>query len=73
MKTSGLFNLHAYRIRVKDNQPIRLVFFGDVHRDSPNHADAAWQQFLGYARGLENAWFVGMGDYLVVTQKTPAG
>jgi len=64
MKTSGLFNLHAYRIRVKDNQPIRLVFFGDVHRDSPNHADAAWQQFLGYARGLENAWFVGMGDYL---------
>lgn len=65
MKTSGLFTLHTTKILVpKLNEPIRLVFFGDVHRDSPNHADAHWQSFLEYARGLKNAWFFGMGDYL---------
>lgn len=44
--------------------PVRLVFFGDVHRDSPLHAAEKWQEFLGYARTLENAYFIGMGDYI---------
>lgn len=65
MQTSGLFTLHSFNINfARVNEPHRLVFFGDVHRDSPNHADAHWQQFLRYAKGLKNAFFFGMGDYL---------
>jgi hypothetical protein len=64
MKTSGLFTVHQFKIPCGYGKPIRLVFFGDVHRDSPNHADGKWQDFLDYARGLKDAWFFGMGDYL---------
>lgn len=64
MKTDGLFTVHNFRIPVRTiNEPIRLVFFGDVHRDSPNHAKAAWQSFLDHASKLKHAWFFGMGDY----------
>lgn len=65
MKTSGLFTLHRYTIQVPGSGvPMRLVFFGDVHRDAPLHAKEKWQGFLTYARPLENAWFFGMGDYV---------
>lgn len=64
MKTSGLFTVHAHKINAQYGKPFRLVFFGDVHRDSPNHADGAWQDFLRYARGLKDAYFFGMGDYV---------
>lgn len=64
MKTSGLFTTHAAKIPVSFSKPVRLVFFGDVHRDSPDHADGKWQEFIRYARGLKDTWFVGMGDYL---------
>ncbi len=45
-------------------KPIKIVFFGDVHRDSPNHALDKWKEFLAYARTLKNAYFFGMGDYI---------
>lgn len=64
MRTDGLFTVHSHTIPVRSNQPFRLIFFGDVHRDSPNHANRAWQDFLEYASGLDNAWYFGMGDYL---------
>lgn len=64
MKTSGLFTVHGYKISHKYSDTIRLVFFGDIHRDSPNHASRKWQDFLQYARSLRNAYFFGMGDYL---------
>lgn len=64
MKTSGLFTVHGHTIPIKYNQPFRLIFFGDVHRDSPDHADGKWQEFLDYARKQKDAWFFGMGDYL---------
>ncbi len=65
MKTTGIFSTHRYTINVpRAGVPMRLVFFGDVHRDSPLHAKDKWQEFLKYARGLKNAWFIGMGDYL---------
>ena len=68
MQTSGLFTLHKCTIPVPAvNESIRLVFFGDVHRDSPNFADSHWQDFLAYAKGLKNAWFIGLGDYLDAT------
>jgi predicted phosphodiesterase len=64
MKTSGLFTVHGFKIPFNYGKPFRLVFFGDVHRDSPNHANTKWQDFLKYARSLKDAWFFGMGDYL---------
>jgi hypothetical protein len=64
MKTDGLFTVHSFKIPVSTINPVRLVFFGDVHRDSPNHADGAWQEFLEYSRNLPNAYFLGLGDYV---------
>ena len=70
MKTTGLFVVHNYTIPIGYGKPIRLVFFGDVHRDSPHNADGKWKEFLAYAKGLKNAWFVGMGDYLDSTSSS---
>jgi predicted phosphodiesterase len=64
MKTSGLFTTHGFNISYKSSKPIRLIFFGDVHRDSPNHAGSKWREFLDYARRQKDAYFFGMGDYL---------
>lgn len=41
MKTSGLFRVHSLTVKCRLNEPLTLVIFGDVHRDSPNHADGA--------------------------------
>ena len=70
MKTSGLFTTHQFTIPVSYGKEFRLVFFGDVHRDAPNHAHGRWRQFLEYARKLKDAWFFGMGDYLDSTSTT---
>lgn len=64
MKTDGLFTTHAFKIPVQHKKPIRLVIFGDVHWDSPNHAKHSWQEDLKHFRSLKDAWFLGMGDYL---------
>lgn len=65
MQTSGLFTLHKCTIPIPAvNESIRLVFFGDVHRDSPNFADSHWADFLDYGRKAKNAWYIGMGDML---------
>lgn len=68
MKTSGLFTVHGFNINHKYADTIRLVFFGDVHRDSPNHAHGKWQAFLTEmrerVRAKEQIYFFGMGDYL---------
>lgn len=65
MKTSGVFVLHGFRVPfAKFGEPIKLIFFGDVHRDSPNCAVSKWREFLDYAKHQKNAWFFGMGDYV---------
>ena len=64
MTTSGLFTVHSHTVQHCYGQPLKLVIFGDVHRDSPNHADGAWQEFLEHTRTLKGALFLGMGDYL---------
>jgi predicted phosphodiesterase len=64
VKTSGLFTVHGHKIPFKYNVPFKIIFFGDVHRDSPDHADGKWQRFLEYAKDQKNAYFFGMGDYL---------
>jgi len=65
MRTDGLFQLHKFTVcDWKSGRTLRLVPFGDVHRDSPHHAKEKWNDFLEYAKGLEDAAFIGMGDYL---------
>jgi hypothetical protein len=64
LKTDGLFTVHSFTIPIKHKQTIKIIPFGDVHRDSPNHAHTAWKEDLKYFRTQKNAWFLGMGDYL---------
>jgi hypothetical protein len=64
MKTDGIFTTHSYTIAIKTvDSPAMLVVFGDVHRDSPNHAHKAWQEDLAHFKTLKHAYFLGMGDY----------
>ena len=63
MKTTGLFTTHRVEVQAKIGQPIKLIPFGDIHRDSDMHADSHWRDFLAYARKQKNALFLGMGDY----------
>jgi hypothetical protein len=72
MQTSGIFTPHSFNIPCTYGKDVRICFFGDVHRDSPNHADAKWQEDLDYFRGLpaKGTYFMGMGDYLDSTSTT---
>lgn len=63
MKTTGLFTTHRVDIEAELGKPIRLIPFGDIHRDSNLHAEEHWQEFLAYAKKQKNALFLGMGDY----------
>jgi len=64
MKTTGIVTTHKHEVAMKYGQPIKLILFGDVHRDSPAHAETHWKQFLDYAKSQRDAVFLGMGDYL---------
>lgn len=63
MKTTGLFTTHRVEVDAKFGEPIRLIPFGDVHRDSDMHSHRAWQDFITYAKKQKNALFLGLGDY----------
>ena len=59
-----MFVTHAFTIPAKYNRTFKLGFFGDVHRDSPNHAHRTWQAFLERARAEPDTYWIGMGDYV---------
>lgn len=63
MKTDGKHVNHSVDIPCKLGEPIKIIPFGDVHRDSEMHAHSTWQEFLAYAKAQKNAYFLGMGDY----------
>lgn len=63
MQTSGLFKTHSVTIKGKLNKPIKLIPFGDIHRESSLHCGTKWKEFLDYAKAQKNAIFLGMGDY----------
>ncbi len=63
MKTTGLFTTHRIEIEAEVNKPLKLIPFGDVHRDSNLHCERSWQEFLEYAKDQKDAIFLGMGDY----------
>jgi len=66
MRTDGLFTVHGVEVRNwRSSRTLKLIPFGDIHRDSPSHADGHWAKFLAYARSpaCKDALFLGMGDY----------
>lgn len=63
MNTTGIFKTHYYAIPVKNNEPVYLVPFGDVHRNAPLCSTEYWTRFLDEYRNRERTYFLGMGDY----------
>jgi hypothetical protein len=63
MKTTGLFTTHKVAIKQASDRPIKIIPFGDVHRDSDMHCGTKWREFLAYAKDQKDAYFIGMGDY----------
>ena len=70
MKTSGLFTAHEFNIPSIFGKESRIIIFGDVHRDSPNHASERWKEDLAYWKQQTDCYFLGMGDYLDSTSTT---
>lgn len=65
MRTSGIFKIHQQTIKCRAGEPVYLIPFGDVHRDSELFAQHEWDYFLAYLkRYRKGAHFLGMGDYL---------
>jgi hypothetical protein len=64
MKTTGLFEIHQYRIPFKKyDEPVYVIPFGDVHRSSPMCHEEKWTEFLAWAKKKKNCYFLGMGDF----------
>ena len=65
MRGTGRFEIHEASITFnKWNHPVSFVFFGDVHKFAPNHADDVWKEFLEKHKNRPDTYFFGMGDYL---------
>ena len=63
MHTSGIFTTHKFKVSCKPGETLKLIPFGDVHREAPLHSHSWWKRFLDYAKSQKNAIFLGMGDY----------
>jgi len=64
MKVEGGFTYGKFEIPFKKyGKVINLVPFGDVHRSAPLCHVEKWHEWLDWAKNLDNAWFIGMGDY----------
>lgn len=64
MRTDGLFTVTE--VKINDwpvGKPLKLIPFGDVHRDSPAFCDSKWAEFLERSKKQKSALFLGMGDY----------
>ena len=65
MKSTGIFTTQRFNIQFsKYGEPIYLIPFGDVHRDSPLHSKKHWKDTLRWAKGKPRCYFLGMGDML---------
>lgn len=65
MRTTGYFHTHYVVIPVEfSGQEFTLYPFGDVHKFAPLHSEDHWSSFLEEASRRENAYFIGMGDYM---------
>lgn len=64
MRTDGIFTLKQFPIVFQNwDEPIYLICFGDIHRDSKLcHVDK-WKEALAWAKNKRGAYFLGTGDY----------
>lgn len=64
MKTTGLFTVTEFSwTSPRESDTVKLIPFGDVHRESDNFSCDYWERFLSYGKSQKNAIFLGMGDY----------
>lgn len=64
MRTSGIFTVCEVTLTGWDyDRTLRLSPFGDIHRDSPAHADDQWKAYCDTFRRSKDTLFLGMGDY----------
>ena len=64
MISDSIFTIHKFVIPVRKlNEPIYLIPFGDIHRFAPLCDVDAWLEFLDWAKGKKDSYFLGMGDY----------
>jgi len=59
------FQTATHRIKWKNNVPIKIKPFGDVHRDSHNCDVDRWKSWLKECREThdEDTYYIGLGDY----------
>jgi hypothetical protein len=71
MRSNGIFTTHQYDIEVvKIGEPIYLIPFGDIHKESYLHDAHHWKKFLDWAGKKKRAYFLGMGDYCEISSAT---
>jgi hypothetical protein len=62
----GIFTTDIQNVKIKDLSTIlKIIPFGDIHRDSHNCDVGRWQNFLKKAKQEddENTRYIGIGDY----------
>jgi len=68
LKTSGIFTVHKYQIKVKNkDKPIYIRPFSDVHRTSYNCNEEAWLAWIKESKErlkTHQTYFIGLGDYI---------
>ncbi len=65
MKTDGLFDYRVCEIPGKYGEDINIIFWGDEHKNSPNHALSEWNEDASYLERLckkSPTWFIKTGD-----------
>lgn len=72
MKTTGLFTVHEFTIRVDElGKPIYLYPLGDVHKFAPLHSSEKWDECIDKIKSHgPDAYIIGMGDYMELMRAT---
>lgn len=64
MRTDGIFTVKQFPIIFeKYDEPIYLICFGDIHRDSRLCHVEKWKEAIEWAKTKKRAYFLGTGDY----------
>lgn len=64
MRTTGLFSTNRVEVEVDSKKTLRIIPFGDIHRESRLFDNKEWKEFLANAKDDRyDTYFLGMGDY----------
>ncbi len=64
--SADIFTEHRMNLKVDFRKPIRIIPFGDIHRDSHQHDKDKWAEFLKECKENDNeqTFYLCMGDEL---------